>query len=358
MRLLKLHGSVNWYEEEGSENLYRLERGYSLPSHEYRLTHGERALRPLMIIPTLEKAILKRPYAGLLTQFSDGLKEIDVLVVIGNSLRDDNLRNTISERASDLDVILINPAAANQTNIVRHPENTHALSIGIEEFIGVGLDTFARLLDKLDALPPGDAMERQNLIKSVVAEVSAAAEQAASLSDLVRDQIARIGNTDVDVRLDAIKSVTAPAHRVITELLRNVVTSQGDESVRLAAIDALADVEGPTAAEVFARVACEPGPSLSAPRQHLLSNRSRAMGLRRMSIAASKGRLPPRCLWHCFSDRESHSVARIVPLLIEVAIRSPMRSGIAHRIPYRSRLRSGTRRQCGIRSRAAPRGGG
>lgn len=69
LRLIKLHGSVNWYEEEETGNLFRLERGYSLPSHEYRISHGTRALRPLMIIPTLEKSILKQPYTGLLTQF-------------------------------------------------------------------------------------------------------------------------------------------------------------------------------------------------------------------------------------------------------------------------------------------------
>ena len=58
VKLLKLHGSVNWYREEATGKIFRLEKGYSLPSHEYRLTHGDRALRPLMIIPTLEKVVL------------------------------------------------------------------------------------------------------------------------------------------------------------------------------------------------------------------------------------------------------------------------------------------------------------
>ena len=74
---------------------------------------------------------MRQPYSGLLTQFSDALKDIDIFVVIGNSLRDDHLRNTVIERAPGLSIILVNPASRDQTGIVGYPKTTHAVPLGI-----------------------------------------------------------------------------------------------------------------------------------------------------------------------------------------------------------------------------------
>ena len=122
VKLIKLHGSVNWYREDGSGAIFRLEKGYSLPSHAYRLTHGDKALRPLMIIPTLEKTVLENPYSALLTVFSDALLQLKVLFVIGNSMRDEHIKNTIGARIEDLEVVLVNPDAAQTGDCVRREQ--------------------------------------------------------------------------------------------------------------------------------------------------------------------------------------------------------------------------------------------
>lgn len=251
VRLVKLHGSVNWYEEEDSQNLFRLERGYSLPSHEYRLTHGTRALRPLMIIPTLEKVTLKQPYAGLLTQFSDALKEIDVFVVIGNSLRDDHLRNIVVARSPGLNIVLVNPAACDQTGIVGHPETTHAIPLGTEEFIDIGLEPFDRLLDELSQMP---ANEHRLQIASFADQLAALSDEFRDMTADERAQLGVLKNGPIETQLDVLRSAGQSPHPAIVAEIRALALDSGDDTVRVAAIDALVDARGADAAEVLGEI--------------------------------------------------------------------------------------------------------
>lgn len=256
LRLIKLHGSVNWYEEEDSKSLFRLERGYSLPSHEYRLTHGARALRPLMIIPTLEKAVLKPPYVGLLTQFSDALKEVDLFVVIGSSLRDDHLRNTVMGRMHRLNLIMVNPSARDQLGIVGRPEFTHPLPMGIEQFIDIGLERFQGLLDELAAIPSHDHQAR---IAAFASDLATMADQTQSMSEDELERLAMLRGGSVETRLAALKAIGQSAHAAIVDEVRLLARSATDDTVKVAAIDALVDARGADAAEVLAEIVLAPG---------------------------------------------------------------------------------------------------
>ena len=54
----KLHGSVTYYGDRDAQKanrFFRLDRGYPLPSPNFRLTREGNALEPLMVLPTLEK---------------------------------------------------------------------------------------------------------------------------------------------------------------------------------------------------------------------------------------------------------------------------------------------------------------
>lgn len=251
VRLVKLHGSVNWYEEEDSASLFRLERGYSLPSHEYRITHGKRNLRPLMIIPTLEKAVLKRPYAGLMTQFSDALKEIDVFFVIGNSLRDDHLRNTVIARAQSLNIVLVNPAARDQIGVVDHPEVTHAVPLGFEEFIDIGLEHFSVLLDDLSGSAPET---RQTQLNAFAANLTKLADESCSMTRDQIQQLAVLKTGLIERQLAVIRSAGQSPHPAVVAEIRALALSSGDDAVRVAAIDALVDARGADAAEVLGEI--------------------------------------------------------------------------------------------------------
>jgi NAD-dependent SIR2 family protein deacetylase len=246
--LLKLHGSVNWYEEDGSEELFRLERGFPLPSYEYRLTHGARVLRPLMIIPTLEKSVLRRPYAGLFTKFSDALNEVDLLVVIGNSLRDEHIRNTIIERAPRLNVVLINPTANAATGIVKHPDRTFPIPIGFDGFIDIMLDEFTSELRKLPSF--GDSAA----IAGLATRLGILAESAAGLTDTTRSQLEYLRHGPTEKRLEVLASLSASSHSLLVDEAKEIVLKGSDESIRVAAIDALANVSGDGTPKFFSQI--------------------------------------------------------------------------------------------------------
>ncbi len=276
VRLIKLHGSVNWYEEQDSSNVFRLERGYSMPSHEYRLTHGERALRPLMIIPTLEKALMKQPYAGLMTQFSDALREISVFIVVGNSLRDDHLRNTIIQRANALDIILVNPAAPSQVDVAANRTATHAVPLGIEQFLDGGLDGLGRLLDDLTAV--SDSGARRSLVAAYAIEMTQLA--AESMTEAELEVLEGLSSSEEDTTLQALRNLKAPVHTRILEKVRELAAKPGDESVRVTAIDTLTELCGTDAIGILEEIATSPG--------LLLVRAEAALALRSLQVSASR----------------------------------------------------------------------
>jgi hypothetical protein len=251
LRLVKLHGSVNWYEEEESDSLYRLERGYSLPSYEYRLTHGNRALRPLMIIPTLEKAVLKQPYARLLMQFGDALRDLELFVVIGNSLRDDHLRNTVMERAQGLEIVLINPAARDQKELIGRPEATHVVPLGMEQFIENGLTPFSELLGAIAQTSPD---VRRASVASFASKLTALADDAASMSEAEGRHLLELKHGSVDSKLEVLRLVRPLMHSVLLSEVRSLALGEGDETVRIAAIDAFVAARGADSCEVLAEI--------------------------------------------------------------------------------------------------------
>lgn len=267
--LIKLHGSVNWYEEQGTGSLFRLERGYSLPSNQYGLTHGARTLRPLMIIPTLEKAILRKPYMGLLTQFSDALKEMDLFIVIGNSLRDDHLRNTIAERAHRLNIVLVNPAARDQIDIFGHREITHAMPMGIDQFIELALDPLNHLLDDL----MGEGADRRERIEAFAAQVTARADQLQEMDAEAREQLEALKSGPLESQLGVLDLVDGSSHPAIVDEVRRLLLDAVDEGLRVAAIDAFVAARGPDSAEVLGEIVRTPG-SLSVRAEAALALRS------------------------------------------------------------------------------------
>ena len=238
---MKLHGSVNWYEEEGSGNVFRLERGYSMPSHEYRLTHGERVLRPLMIIPTLEKAVMKQPYAGLMTQFSDALKEISVFIVVGNSLRDEHLRNTVVQRSDKLEIILVNPAAGDQLDIAGRVGSTHAVPLGVEEFLEYGLGPLGVLLEELAVLCDSDA--RRKRASSYGTEMAKIATDRQGMTDAEHRMLEKLSASADEDRINTLNALTSSVHSTLLDRVKQLALEPGDDSVRVAAVDVLVKLD-------------------------------------------------------------------------------------------------------------------
>ena len=251
VRIVKLHGSANWYQDDPGGALHRLDRGYSLPAHDFRLVRGAQQLRPLMIIPTLEKQALGDPYIGLATRFTDVLKETRVLIVAGNSLRDRHIKAYIKERLPNLYVLLVSPSAGQNRQILDQPERTLALNAGFSEFLTLGGPGLLRLAQA--AVKATDDLGVRNGVEQFIAEVSRDVEdEAAILGDPELQRLwTDLQAGKVVTRISAVKALEQHPHPAIVRRLMAVLRVDPNAPVRVAAVDALVRLAGVEATEVL-----------------------------------------------------------------------------------------------------------
>lgn len=185
LRLAKLHGSVSWYEEERGTSQVRLDRGYALPSAEYRLVRFDRSLRPLMIIPTLEKDLGRPPYAHLVTQLLDALAVTRLLIIVGNSLRDTHLRSYIEARQREygMSVLLIDPAAESLKERFAGSLRISPVATGVTELTTFAMSSLSTLLAEAAA-----AADRASVERAVERFVQSSGDVSAWASEVARSE--------------------------------------------------------------------------------------------------------------------------------------------------------------------------
>ena len=100
--LAKMHGSIHWYKDDD----YRIVETGSIADRD--------ADRDIMIAPTEgAKDYNEEPFSALIDRFRATLREVDVLLVIGFSYRDDEIVNIIKERLKNgMALISVSPDAA------------------------------------------------------------------------------------------------------------------------------------------------------------------------------------------------------------------------------------------------------
>jgi len=256
VRIVKLHGSVNWYEDDPGGGLHRLDRGYSLPGHDFRLLRGDRRLRPLMIIPTLEKEALGEPYIGLAVRFTDVLKDIRLLIIVGNSLRDRHLKAYIQQRVDQLHVLIVSPGASGSRNVLSRPDRTHTLDAGISEFLGFGGAALSGLRDEI-AKPMSDESAAA-AIQRFIGQVSEQVADETSISGNEELTVAwtNLGSASTAVRVAAVTTLGRNPHPAVVRRLKSTLSNDTSQHVRVAVIDALFAVSGSTAADTIGEALC------------------------------------------------------------------------------------------------------
>lgn len=116
IRLFKLHGSLDWVEDEVHGICSVL-----VPRHTFA-DDFEGQKPPLLIFGTDAKLTGKEPFLTLLHSFSSRLHESDVLVVVGYSFQDDYLNDIIEQRMNRntrLRIILVSPDATETVRRVK-----------------------------------------------------------------------------------------------------------------------------------------------------------------------------------------------------------------------------------------------
>ncbi len=256
VKIVKLHGSVNWYEDDPGGDLHRLDRGYSLPGYDFRLLRGTQRLRPLMIIPTLEKEALAAPYIGLSVQFTDVLKDARLLVIVGNSLRDRHIKAYIQHRIDRLHVLLVGPSASAMRDILRRPERTHALDAGFSEFLSFGKESLGYLLQVLggltDDVAVGVAVDR---FCAKVTEDMADEKSIAADAD-VASAWAELSSSITPVRVAAVSRLGDHRYPPVIRKLYSILSADTSPYVRIAAVDSLLRLLGAAAVDGIGNALC------------------------------------------------------------------------------------------------------
>jgi len=105
IQLFKLHGSVNWLFEKGTDRVIEIsEKGRSYMGREYG--------REMMIYPIAEKELYLDPYISMLLRLNRELEKKPVWVVIGYSFNDPIIREIFLRKSNKRKhLILIHPKA-------------------------------------------------------------------------------------------------------------------------------------------------------------------------------------------------------------------------------------------------------
>ena len=109
LKLIKLHGSINWFLQEDGEIVQRIEEPSGREFFEQQKLAGK-----MMIYPMKEKYVSRDPFASLFGAFRKVLFDSDVKISIGYSFRDQAVNNAFSDAAKAnprFMLIIIDPAA-------------------------------------------------------------------------------------------------------------------------------------------------------------------------------------------------------------------------------------------------------
>ena len=248
----KLHGSVTWYEDRSQKEGYlRLDRGYALPGPDFHLSRGGTDLSPLMIIPTLEKEVLKNPYSHLSHLFSARLSNTALLVVMGSSLRDDHLVAAIRFHAPDLVVLVVGKGADEAANRLGGNQ-TVALEASAEDFLNNCTPQLLSLVGSADGNVSPEELERLSEEfageqRRILSEVGALDEEdGRDLADLRSEQPTAV--------LPALSRLRGKANPTLIDATTALLDSP-DADVRCAAAGNLGIVASTGAIEPLKRLA-------------------------------------------------------------------------------------------------------
>ena len=110
-KLIKLHGSTDWYAMGESGKPVKLRHPMALYGRsELRLPDGPE-LRSALILPSREKMLSNAPYPRLSQKFLNVADECEAAVFVGSSLRDKHIAEAVRSTAERVPTFVVNPHA-------------------------------------------------------------------------------------------------------------------------------------------------------------------------------------------------------------------------------------------------------
>jgi len=112
LKLLKIHGSTNWYFSEENDVVWKLRHPMPLFGEITLQMQGqdEVDLQNAAVLPSREKRIRRPPYPELNSEFQQQPVTADIAIFIGSSLRDPNIRSVYDACVDSCATFLVNPS--------------------------------------------------------------------------------------------------------------------------------------------------------------------------------------------------------------------------------------------------------
>jgi hypothetical protein len=108
-KIVKIHGSVDWYAEQEAGSPVKLRHPMPLFGRgTLRLPNGKE-LGTSLVLPSREKLLTRPPYPRLTQAFLNAADNCEAAVFVGSSLRDPHVRDAASTFASERLVFVVNP---------------------------------------------------------------------------------------------------------------------------------------------------------------------------------------------------------------------------------------------------------
>lgn len=162
-KLVKLHGSTDWYAMGDSGEPVKLRHPMALYGRsQLRLPDGPE-LRSALILPSREKMLTNAPYPRLSQKFLNVADECELAVFVGSSLRDPHIAEAVRSTAERVPTFVVNPQADGKTGHAR----------GISEFASEFLlSTLPNALagdpgESLSTAAGSEAASRQGILGAV-----------------------------------------------------------------------------------------------------------------------------------------------------------------------------------------------
>jgi hypothetical protein len=101
-RLLKLHGSTDWYHSHSGQKVWKLRHAMPLFGALTLRTGADPSLEleSAAVLPSREKKVNLAPYPDLMYEFQQAARQADLVLFVGTSLRDPDIRRVCETAAS------------------------------------------------------------------------------------------------------------------------------------------------------------------------------------------------------------------------------------------------------------------
>lgn len=114
-RLVKLHGSTDWYAEADSGNPVKLRHPMPLFGRAQLRLRSGRNLESALVLPSREKVLNRAPYQRLSQAFLNAADRCELAVFVGTSMRDAHIRDAARSTAARCPVFVVSPYAEEAT---------------------------------------------------------------------------------------------------------------------------------------------------------------------------------------------------------------------------------------------------